>query len=92
MRLPREGSRRRFALRNDINDSVIKMKQQIFGKNIVPSCIYCEHSKTEGDSQFCTVNKQLQNGKCKKFKYNPIMREPKGMAPLKEFDREEFTL
>lgn len=92
MRLPREGSRRRFSLRNDINDSVIKMKQQIFGNNIVPSCIYCEHSKTEGDSQFCTVNKQLQNGKCKKFKYNPIMREPKGMAPLKEFDREEFTL
>ena len=71
---------------------VIDMKKQIFGKNIVPSCVYCEHSKTEGESQFCTVNRQLKNGKCKKFKYNPIMREPKGMAPLKSFDKEDFTL
>ena len=71
---------------------VIEMKKQLFGKNIVPSCVYCEYSKNEGESQFCTVNKQLKNGKCKKFKYNPIMREPKGMAPLKTFDKEDFSL
>ena len=68
------------------------MKKQLFGKNIVPSCVYCEHSKNEGESQFCTITKQLKNGKCKKFKYNPIMREPKGMAPLKSFDKEDFSL
>ena len=71
---------------------VINMKKQLFGKNIVPSCVYCEYSKNEGESQFCTANKQKKNGKCKKFKYNPIMREPKGMAPLKSFDKEDFTL
>lgn len=71
---------------------VINMKKQLFGKNIVPSCVYCEYSKNEGESQFCTANKQLKNGKCKKFNYNPIMREPKGMAPLKSFDKEDFTL
>ena len=64
----------------------------MFGNNIVPSCVYCEYSKTEGNSQFCTVNKKLKNGKCKKYKYNPIMREPKGLAPLKSYDKEEFTL
>lgn len=68
------------------------MKKQLFGNNIVPSCLYCEHSENEGDSQFCTVNRKLKNGKCKKYKYNPIMREPKGMAPLKSFDKEDFML
>ena len=68
------------------------MKKQLFGNHIVPSCAYCENSKTEGSSQFCLVHKTLKNGKCKKFKYNPIMREPKGMAPLKSFSKEEFTL
>lgn len=68
------------------------MKKKIFGNNIVPSCVYCEYSKTEGTSQFCTVHRQLKNGKCRKFNYNPIMREPKGMAPLKKISKEEFTL
>ncbi|MBQ3265545.1 MAG: hypothetical protein IJH07_07185 [Ruminococcus sp.] len=68
------------------------MKKQLFGNSIAPSCVYCEHSKTEGSSQFCTVHKALKNGKCKKFKYNPIMREPKGMAPLKSYQKEDFSL
>ncbi len=68
------------------------MKKQLFGNSISPSCVYCEHSKTEGNSQFCTVHKTLKNGKCKKFKYNPIMREPKGMAPLKNYSKEDFAL
>lgn len=68
------------------------MKKQLFGNNIVPSCVYCEHSRTEGSSQFCSVNRSLVNGKCKKFRYNPIMREPKGTAPLKTFSKKDFEL
>ena len=68
------------------------MKKQLFGTEIVPSCIYCEHSKSEGNSQYCDAHKTLKNGKCRKFKYNPIMREPKGTAPLKTFNKEDFTL
>lgn len=68
------------------------MKKKLFGNNIVPSCAYCEHSVSEGSAQFCKAHKTLKNGKCKKFKYNPIMREPKGMAPLKNFSKEDFTL
>ena len=68
------------------------MKKQLFGNNIVPSCAYCERSAVEGSAQFCTAHKTLKNGKCKKFKYNPIKREPKGMAPLKSFSKEDFSL
>ena len=68
------------------------MKKKLFGNDIVPSCVYCEYSKKEGGAQYCTKNKTLINGKCKKFKYNPIMREPKGMAPLKSFSKEDFEL
>lgn len=68
------------------------MKKKIFGNSIAPSCAYCEHSKTEGTAQFCDAHKSLKNGKCRKFRYNPIMREPKGMAPLRSFSKEDFTL
>ena len=68
------------------------MKKSIFGNNIVPSCVYYSHSKKEGASQFCELHKVLKNGKCKKFDYNPIMREPRGMAPLKTFTKEDFEL
>lgn len=68
------------------------MKKQLFGSSIAPSCVYCEHSKTEGNAQFCDAHRTLQNGKCKKFKYNPIMREPKGTAPLRSYTKEDFSL
>ena len=68
------------------------MKKKLFGSHIVPSCVYCTHSKTEGSTQFCEANRTLKNGKCKKFDYNPIMRDPKGMAPLKAFTKEDFEL
>lgn len=68
------------------------MKKQLFGNNIVPSCVYCEHSVKEGNAQICTAHKTLKNGKCRKFKYNPIMRDPKGMAPLKTYSKEDFAL
>lgn len=68
------------------------MKKKLFGNDIVPSCVYCSNSGTQGDSQYCKVNRTLKNGKCRKFCYNPIMREPGGMAPLKSFSKEDFTL
>ena len=68
------------------------MKKKLFGNNIVPSCVYCAHSKKEGGTQYCDAHKTLKNGKCRKFDYNPIMREPKGMAPLKTYTKEDFSL
>ena len=68
------------------------MKKQLFGKNIVPSCAYCVHSKTEGSSQFCDARKVLKNGKCRKFTYNPIMRTPRGAAKLPSFKSDDFAI
>lgn len=67
-------------------------KIRLFGNNIDVSCDYCANSKVNNGVQFCTMNKVLKNGKCRKFVYNPIMREPKGMNALKKFNPEDFTL
>ncbi len=68
------------------------MKKQLFGKNIVPSCAYCVHSKKEGNTQFCDARKVLKNGKCRKFIYNPIMRTPRGSAKLPTFNNDDFVI
>lgn len=68
------------------------MKKQLFGKNIVPSCTYCAHSKTEGSTQFCDAHKVLKNGKCRKFSYNPIMRTPRGAVKLPSFKNDDFAI
>ena len=66
--------------------------KRLFGNNIVPSCSYCEYSKTEGNQQYCIKNKAIKNGTCRKFKYNPIMRTPHSMAPLKQYEPDNFIV
>lgn len=67
-------------------------KIKLFGNNIQVSCDYCNHSKIQGDVQFCTVNKVLKNGKCRKFVYNPTMRIPKLVNIVQKFTEEDFKL
>lgn len=68
------------------------MKKQLFGSHIAPSCSYCNHSRMEGSTQFCNAHKVLKNGKCRKFDYNPIMREPHGAVKLPTFDKKDFSI
>ena len=67
-------------------------KYKFFGNNIEVSCDYCAHSQINNGAQFCTMNKVLKNGKCRKFEYNPIMREPKKQNALPKFKEEDFAL
>lgn len=67
-------------------------KIKLFGNNIDVSCDYCANSKVNNSTQFCTMNKVLKNGKCRKFQYNPIMREPKSVNLLKKLKPEDFVL
>ncbi|MBQ4128418.1 MAG: hypothetical protein IJD68_01440 [Ruminococcus sp.] len=67
-------------------------KVKLFGNNIEVSCDYCSHSKIVNDHQFCTVNRVLKKGKCKKFLYNPIMREPKRQKNLQKFSADDFII
>ena len=68
------------------------MKKPLFGNDIAVSCAYCCHSKKEGGTQFCDAHKTLKNGKCRRFKYNPIMREPRAAVKLPTFKPEDFSL
>lgn len=67
-------------------------KVKFFGNNIEISCDYCAHSKINNEVQFCTINRVLKNGKCKKFIYNPIMRKPKKTKGLPTYKPEDFLL
>ncbi len=67
-------------------------KIKLFGNNIEVNCNYCAHSKIKNDTQFCTMNKVLKNGKCRKFEYNPIMRKPITMQQLPKYKPEDFAL
>ncbi len=67
-------------------------KVKLFGKNIEVSCDYCAHSKIHDNTQFCTINKVLKNGKCRKFEYNPTMRIPKCVNNMKKYTPEDFML
>lgn len=67
-------------------------KVKLFGNNIEVSCDYCSNSQIQGNCQFCTVNKTLKNGKCRKFIYNPIMRVPKTLNKLPRYSEDDFVL
>ena len=68
------------------------MKKPLFGSQIVPSCSYCNHSEKEGSTQFCNIHKVLKNGKCRRFSYNPIMREPRRSAKLPTYTKKDFSI
>ena len=67
-------------------------KVKLFGNNIEVSCDYCANSQIQSGCQFCTVNRVLKNGKCRKFLYNPIMRVPKTQNMLPKYSEDDFVL
>ncbi len=67
-------------------------KIKLFGNNIEVSCSYCVHSKINNGAQFCTMNKILKNGKCRKYEYNPMMRVPSKQNVLPKYKPEDFAL
>ncbi len=52
------------------------MKKSLFGKNIPVNCSYCEYNGIENDIMFCKKSKQVKDGKCRSFKYDPLLRMP----------------
>ncbi len=72
-----------------------KKKKALFGGNIEPNCQYCRRNGSkQGDAPLCTLRLELKDGKCKKYEYDPLRREPR-TAPLLQTDRyseEDFKL
>ena len=68
------------------------MAKNLFGNNIEPDCEYCDRYDKSGDEFFCSAKKEIKNGKCRKFIYNPTLRTPKGEAELMSFSKEDFEI
>lgn len=68
------------------------MKKKIFGNNISPDCTYCKNMILDSDAMNCTKNKEIINGKCRKFDYNPLLRVPRDKPKMMEFQMEDFVL
>lgn len=68
------------------------MKNKLFGEHIQPNCNYCDNFNRDGNNSGCLKNKQIKNGKCRKFAYNPILRMPKSEAKMMQFKKEDFEI
>ena len=67
----------------------------IFGKDTAKYCAFCEHSSDlkTNDEMVC-VHKGVvtRTSTCKKFKYDPLKREPMAKPKLKEYSEKTFSL
>ena len=64
----------------------------LYGTRIDPNCEYCSHNTTPELSPNCAVHCEIdENGKCKKFAYDPLLRTPKKRPPLAKFTKEDGT-
>lgn len=58
-----------------------KKKHPLFGGRIPPSCAYCQHN-SGGESQVaCALRRQPEGEACKKYRYDPLLREPRWRPP-----------
>lgn len=72
-----------------------KMGNKLLGKDLEPKCEYCVYGRPTPDGQnilcvYCGVPSPDYH--CKKYKYDPLKREPQKPARLGEFSEDEFKL
>ena len=66
---------------------------KLFNKKIRPSCNYCVYCNIDDSSvHICTLNKTMGDYGCKKFKYDPLMREPRKDVEVESLNPEDFVL
>ncbi len=68
------------------------MKKSLFGQNINTNCAYCENYILENDIAYCQKGKQIKNGKCRNFKYDPLLRMPKIISVPSSYSADDFKL
>lgn len=71
-----------------------KKKKGLFGTQIEQSCAYCRRNGGKpGEPPICTLRLTPKKGKCKKYEYDPLMREPKAAPGLGGgYTAEDFKL
>ena len=71
------------------------MAFKLFGKKIDPQCEYCAKGKLTSDKTMvlCAHHGIMQKyHHCRKFEYNPLLREPKIAPLLPQFSKDEFEI
>ena len=70
------------------------MALKIFNKKTEPQCALCEHGVPSGNSVICRKAGGVMDlySKCRKFRYDPLKREPKVLTVSKDFSKEDFEL
>lgn len=71
------------------------MSKKMFDKNIPKKCGYCFFADTAISSGkvLCLKKGPVDfEDCCRKYKYNPLLREPLKMQPQKDFKEEDFIL
>lgn len=72
-----------------------KKKKALFGGGIEPDCRYCRHNGAQAEGRaLCTLGLEMKNRKCKKYRYDPLMREPRSAPPIcpEQFSEDDFKL
>ena len=72
------------------------MALKLFKGENEPQCAHCEYAEISKDSNVAICRKiggvmQLHS-KCKKYKYDPLKREPKRISFSGDFTKEDFEL
>lgn len=71
------------------------LKSGLFGRNIDPSCSYCENGSLSSDGSMILCSKKgivSPYYSCRKFCYAPLKRIPKRPRPLPKYSEDEFSL
>ncbi|MCH5353582.1 MAG: hypothetical protein J1E06_08970 [Acutalibacter sp.] len=72
-----------------------KKRKALFGNNVEISCAHClRNGAKQGEEPLCTLRLTLKDGKCKKYEYDPLRREPRTAPGLRSdgFKEEDFKL
>ena len=71
------------------------MKQQIFDNSISPKCRNCQFGESAADGKIILCEKsgvRAPDDACKKYRYDPLRREPDPRAPEQRFSDKDFSL
>ena len=68
---------------------------KIFNKKISPACKYCIHSTPLSftDDMVCKYKGVTEsNSSCRKYKYDPLKRQPSTLVLEKNYSKSDFEL
>lgn len=71
-----------------------KKRPPLFGGEIPPDCAYCHYNALLEGEPACALHLKMENGRCKSYLYNPLLRQPRPAPALRieNFDPEDFKL